>query len=90
MDTNYTTQLFTSILFFAPGALLLAGLAFVGILMAFEKLFDRNERTLIQPLNTQNANLTRTTNPAPGRIVATLKQSQHEQPAAKRQHHANK
>ncbi len=78
MDTNYTSQLFLSILFFAPGALLLAGLAFVGILMAIEKAF--------QPLNATMADLAR--NPAPGRIVATLKQGQNQQPVAKR-HNAN-
>ncbi len=75
MDTNYTTQLFTSILFFAPGALLLAGLAFVGILMAFEKA--------LQPQDMATTDLA--ANPAPGRIVAALKQGQ---PVAQR-HNAN-
>ena len=75
---------------FAPGVLLLAGLAFVGILMAFEKTFLRGQREMAQPLKTTMTDLARTTNPTPGPIVATLKQSQIQQPVAKRQHKANK
>ena len=37
MDSNFTTQLTLSMLFFAPGILLFAGLAFVGVLMILEK-----------------------------------------------------
>ena len=37
MDSTYTNHLFLSLLFFAPGALLLAGLALVGLLMVLEK-----------------------------------------------------
>jgi hypothetical protein len=90
MDTNYTTQLFTSILIFAPGVLLLAGLALVGILMAFEKTVLRGEHDVVQPLHTAMTVLPQTTNPAPGRIVAALKQGQMQQPVAKRQYNAHK
>ena len=90
MDTNYTTQLFVSILFFAPGVLIFAGLAFVGILMALEKTFFRTEDQAVKPLDATTVNLTNQANPEPGRIVATLKQGAQQQPAAKRQHHAAK
>lgn len=39
METSYTTQLMLSMLFFAPGIILFAGLAFVGVLMVVEKTF---------------------------------------------------
>jgi hypothetical protein len=89
MDTNYTTQLFVSILFFAPGVLLFAGLAFVGILMALEKTFFSGDNQVVKPLGVKGVDLTTTANPAPGRLVATLKEGAQE-PAAKRQHRAGK
>ena len=72
MDTNFATQLTLSILFFAPGVALLAGLAFVGLLMLLEKtVLGRGDSALAQG-PTLDAELP-IANPAPGRIVAGLK-----------------
>ncbi len=72
MDTTYTTQLLLTALFFAPGVILFAGLAFVGLLMGLEKLFGQRADGL-QPLTTAAVEFAATGNPAPGRIVQALK-----------------
>ena len=46
MDSNFATQLFFSILFFAPGIILFAGLAFVGVLMLLEKTVFKGQSNL--------------------------------------------
>lgn len=72
MDSSYMTQLFVSMAIFAPGIILLAGLAFVGLLMLLEKtgIFGAATPKLQQPVVTpDNA----TANPAPGPVVAGLK-----------------
>lgn len=71
MDSNFTTQLTLSMLFFAPGVLLLAGLAFVGLLMLLEKtVFAKNAAT---GMTDAKATLPTDANPAPGQIVDGLK-----------------
>lgn len=70
MDSNFTTQLTMSMLFFAPGILLLGGLALVGLLMLLEKtVFSKNDLTAPMPVETKTIEA----NPAPGAIVEGLK-----------------
>ena len=70
MDSNFTTQLTLSMLFFAPGILLLGGLAFVGLLMLLEKtVFAKNDMAAPMPLDAKTVEV----NPAPGTIVEGLK-----------------
>jgi hypothetical protein len=73
MDTHYIAQLLLSVAIFAPGVILLAGLAFVGLLMLLE-------RTLLGAKTDQPAAQTEATvgpngagNPSAARIVAALK-----------------
>ncbi len=74
MDTNYTTQLFLSMLFFAPGVILFVGLAFVGLLMGLEKAFGHRQDALaLAPAAA--IDFAAPGNPAPGRIVNSLKAS---------------
>lgn len=87
MDTNYTTQLFLSMLFFAPGVILFVGLAFVGILMVLEKTVFKTETNAVLTPATE-VDLVEAANPAPGAIVTALKEST-KQPAAKQQRKAN-
>ena len=76
MDTNYTTQLFLSMLFFAPGIVLFVGLAFVGLLMAMEKTIFRGQTSQLNlSAQTGNIDFTANANPAPGAIVQGLKQA---------------
>ena len=71
MDTNFATQLTLSILFLAPGVMLLAGLAFVGLLMLLEKtVLGHADLALTQG---PALDALPTTNPAAGRIVDGLK-----------------
>ena len=79
MDTNFATQLTLSMLFFAPGILLLAGLAFVGLLMLLEKtVFGHADLALAQGPAVDAAN------PAPGHIVEGLKGATAQQAEPKR------
>ena len=79
MDTNFASQFALSILFFAPGVLLLAGLAFVGLLMLLEKtVLGRAELSVAQGPAVDVAN------PAPGRIVEGLKGATAQQAEPKR------
>ena len=71
MDSNFTTQLTLSMLFFAPGVLLLAGLAFVGLLMLLEKTVFA--KTAMTGMTAPQAKVTADANPAPGEIVEGLK-----------------
>ncbi len=72
MDTNFATQLTLSILFFAPGVALLAGLAFVGLLMLIEKTVLARGDLMVAQGPALDAELP-IANPMPGRIVAGLK-----------------
>ncbi len=89
MDTTFTTQLFLSMLFFAPGVILFVGLAFVGILMVLEKTVFKGQTNATLTATKMPTDLTETANPAPGPIVTALKDSVKE-PAAKQQRAANK
>lgn len=85
MDTTYISQLFLSMLIFAPGVILFVGLAFVGLLMVLERtVFSGQDaampRTPVQPVDVAPA-----ANPGPGRIVDAIKQGA-QQPEAKRAH----
>jgi len=71
MDSNFTTQLTLSMLFFAPGVLLLAGLAFVGLLMLLEKTVFANRTAT--GMTTPQGKVATDANPAPGEIVEGLK-----------------
>ncbi len=74
MDTNFTSQLLLSILFFAPGLVVFAGLAFVGLLMLLEKTLANHEPALVLLPAQAAADFALSGNPAPGRIVTALKQ----------------
>ena len=88
MDTNYTTQLFLSMLFFAPGVILFVGLAFVGLLMMLEKTVLRGKADNAATKPQQPIELAQTANPAPGAIVNALQESV-AAPTAKQQRKAN-
>ncbi len=75
MDTHFTSQLFLSILFFAPGMVLFAGVAFVGGLMLLEKAFDHTDTELELVVPQGAVDFAATGNPGPGRIVNALKTS---------------
>ncbi len=89
MDTHFLSQLVFSILILAPGVVLLAGLAFLGLLMLLEKaLFGRDSNVTL--VTAQAAvDLAAGSNPAPGRIVHALKASMN-QPVANTQRKANR
>lgn len=73
MDASYLNQLFLSIFFFAPGIILFAGLAFVGLLMVLEKtVFAGKKLPGTSPLPLPLDQL-QVANPRPGPIVASLK-----------------
>ena len=73
MDTNFATQLTLSILTFAPGVALLAGLAFVGLLMLIEKhVFVQQDLAIAAGPAVQLAS-SAVQNPGPGRIVDGLR-----------------
>ncbi len=76
MDTNFTTQLALSMLFFAPGILLFAGLAFVGVLMILEKTVFQGQAKQVLTATKLNLELPAATNPVPGPIVTALKDAQ--------------
>ncbi len=76
METNYTTQLALSILFFAPGIILFAGLAFVGVLMILEKTVFQAQATNVLTNGGLHIELPANANPAPGAIVTALKDAQ--------------
>jgi len=88
MDSHYTTQLVLSILFFAPGIVLLAGLAFLGLLMLLEKTVLKG-RQAAAPANPAAQGDTATANPAPGPITAALKSAVAEQHSGVRRRAAN-
>ena len=77
MDTHFITQLALSILFLAPGVVLLVGLAFVGALMLVEKAMQHAD-PLALATPAQATDFVATSNPAPGRIVNALKASMRE------------
>ena len=79
MDTNFTTQLALSMLFFAPGVLLFAGLAFVGVLMILEKTVFKAQAQQVLTAAKLNLELPATANPVPGPIVTALKDAQQPQ-----------
>lgn len=82
MDSSFATHLFFSILFFAPGVILFAGLAFVGVLMILEKTVFTAQQIIAVAEPQKPLDLQPTANPAPGPIVQALKQSV-TKPAAK-------
>jgi len=83
MDTNFATQLTLSILTLAPGVALLAGLAFVGLLMLIEKTVLRSQAvSLVVPAHSVQAPAAQ--NPGPGRIVAELRAAVQDQEAQQR------
>jgi len=65
MDTSFTSHLILSIVLFAPGLVLLASLAFVGLLMLLEK-------TVLSKNNIPQGDLRLVDNPTPGPIVTGL------------------
>ena len=71
MDTHYTSQLLLSILFFAPGLVLLVGVAFVAMAGLLEKFMVPAQPALVPAQVAHDFALSG--NPAPGRIVAALK-----------------
>ena len=76
MDTSYTTQLALSMLFFAPGIILFAGLAIVGVLMVLEKTVFQAGAANVLTNGNLNLELPASANPAPGVIVTALKDAQ--------------
>lgn len=78
---SYLSQLMLSIAIFAPGLMLLAGLAFVGLLVAAEKLLTRNAKqppaSAATPMAAHLAH-----NPPAGPGIAALKRAAAEAPAA--------
>ena len=89
MDTNFTSQLALSLLFFAPGIVLFVGLAFVGMLMLLEKTVFKGQ-SLVNTTNVQKPlEMPQAVNPAPGKIVDGLKESVKEPAAAKHARRAN-
>ena len=84
MDSHYTSQLILSMLFFAPGIVLLAGLAFVGLLMLLEKTVLRSHVQVEAPHAAAADSLPSQANPAPGPVVAGLKAAVAQQPAGQR------
>ena len=89
MDSHYTTQLVLSILFFAPGIVLLGGLGFLGLLMLLEKTVLKGRQVLPSQPRTQVPGEGSATNPAPGQITAALKAAVAEQQAGARPAAAN-
>ncbi len=89
MDTTYTSQLFLSILFFAPGIILFASLAFVGVLMILEKTVFSAQKDVALANVAKPLDIPVAANPQPGAIVAALKESV-QAPVAKQQRHAQK
>ena len=89
MDSNFATQLFFSILFFAPGIILFAGLAFVGVLMLLEKTVFKGQSNLAVTNVAKPLDIPVAANPAPGPIVHALKEGVKE-PVAKQARHAHK
>lgn len=84
MDSHYTSQFILSMLFFAPGIVLLAGLGFVGLLMLLEKTVLRSrEQVEAPPAAVPNA-LSTQANPAPGPVVAGLKDAVAQQQGGQR------
>jgi len=71
VELSYTSQLLLSIAIFAPGLVLLAGLAFVGILMVAERLLAA--RAPAAPVAVDTA--TPVANPAAGPVVEALRAS---------------
>lgn len=67
MESSYTGQLLLSIIFFAPGLVILAGLAFVGLLMAIEKI--------VSPKSLQATTASTLSGTASGHVVASLAES---------------
>ena len=52
MNNDFTMQLIISILIFAPGFLLFAGMAFVGIAMAVEELYFKGKEEIVKAAET--------------------------------------
>ena len=76
MDTHYTSQLLISILFFAPGLVLLVGVAFVAMAGLLEKFLVPAQPALVTAH--LHGDVAQSGNPAPGRIVASLKETMQE------------
>ncbi len=80
MDSNFIGQLVLSIAIFAPGLVMLAGLAFIGLLMMLERTVLRGKPDLAVVAKTSAAaQHLPARNPAPDRIVAGLKEAVAEQ-----------
>lgn len=80
MDTNFIGQLVLSIAIFAPGLVMLAGLAFIGMLMLLERTVLRSKPEIAVKGRTSVAQPhLPAANPAPDRIVAGLKDAVAEQ-----------
>lgn len=74
MDTNFIGQLLLSMTIFAPGLVMLAGLAFIGMLMLLEKTVLRGKPELTAAAKgLAAAQHQAACNPGPDRIVAGLK-----------------
>lgn len=76
MGWEYIGKLLLSILIFAPGLILLTMAVLIGFLMALEKLgVFRARKRIGETITEAEAQAAQATNPAPGRIVAELKES---------------
>ena len=71
MDYGYITEFALSLLIFAPGLVLLALFAFVGLMLAIEKV--RGAQAVQAPSTTQTVSAQEIVpNPAPGAVVSGL------------------
>lgn len=69
---SFFSQLMLSIAIFAPGVILLAGLAFVGLLIAVEHLIARRRARLATPAALAPTAKEPAVNPQAGPVVADL------------------